>query len=1306
VLALLVGLSWGGAEKRGNLSSNLDDGGGEGYSTISSKFYSNSRSSGHKLSDSLIQGSAKNLGIYLHGITNKELAIHEVKSILDHSSVTQKPLNQTLIAQQVAADISAKVAKYKEILAKSVSAIESLYNIELGPSSSPAVGQEHVVSCCDIPPQQLKFSSTLSVTVNQDLVCDTSPRSGNKPYVESLFQGPTSALSVNLSSIFSPVMGENPGLVWQYWIHESRELLHPAWGSPGRPCSISSIQHNQVYFNTMHSKPKALVLLIDATMTRSLLDLAKTTANNIIDLLLASDRVAVIVVDSAARAFTPFAEESCLTGKLVAASTHAKLRLKAELEAVVGRRTAVNLEAGIREAVNTVRNSDLAVPALILYLTSMTGYPEKDHQNVISSLENLLSVSKNAIFSTIIVADSQVKNLHHLDDRWRKLVPAKMFGALIPVLSNDTVPLVYKDFLVDHKDAAKPSIMHAPVVDQMGRGLLIPFATVVMRAEASLGVHGLDVRAAELLESVSHGQYMEGARMFLINANGDTLVHHLLEPPELRTDANLPLIQTLEVYKGFHSVLQRMKSFPSGSYAIEAGVWYNWQQVDGTDFIVVLASNKNTIEEKMFKCVPLHAEVPDIQFHALIQDGKTKLCKHMREIATMQTAALYLTPAAYALPFQHLIEGGKGMRTKSYMAFLTDTTRLISNPGLRSGVKDDVNLMWHIIKFWKELAYSSPLNNYIVRRRIFSPRGVQISYPGGELDSSINPAKQPAYYKAVKSPNKVIISAPVLDPGGAGYIITVSKAVVFSNGTDEDYLAGVASADFTLGYLYKILNDTVPEGFCSLETSYCFLVDDQGNMIAHPDLVNHVIKKVNVPSENQHFTHMEPVVATYVLKNQDLIVKKVCRSESKVERFFQLETDYASIVSNTDTCKHFKLVVVPGTNLFIGLVNSTCESSAFCWCSTLDQTCLDCMSWEQGECECPCQCEAKTDYCPAYEEGEEEEIPPCEGRELEAEVTRFMVSRHGHYPPCIHTDCSSRVSEQDCYGVLGCSWCQTDRDGQTALSTPACVYQAECFGGILNAPSPYARIYDQSLRLADSDGDRSISRSGPIGPVAGGILAFFLLLALTVWGYKHWSSGGEHGLLSGGGTGSSLRINQLEEEPEDCNSAAPTAGHQNYGLHQGEGNQAISVVSPYRINPSYRRPRPTGTDSDHGYSTMTGCGDQDSEVMSCLGADRSRLRQKHPLSLQSVTSGTSSRTSSPLQGHVELSVMSSDDSGLTKRGCEDEGRRRGAHQKEEKESFPRDEESRFLAPSANLPGVTVLNKNQIIVAATVHMVDD
>lgn len=72
-----------------------------------------------------------------------------------------------------------------------------------------------------------------------------------------------------------------------------------------------------------------------------------------------------------------------------------------------------------------------------------------------------------------------------------------------------------------------------------------------------------------------------------------------------------------------------------------------------------------------------------------------------------------------------------------------------------------------------------------------------------------------------------------------------------------------------------------------------------------------------------------------------------------------------------------------------------------------------------------------------------------------------------------------------------------------------------------------------------------------------------------------------------------------------------------------------------------RRPRTAGTDSDHGYSTMTPGGDQDSEIMSCLGDVPShprRMRHKNPLSLQSVTSGTSSRTSSPVHGKAPTLV--------------------------------------------------------------------
>ncbi len=119
-----------------------------------------------------------------------------------------------------------------------------------------------------------------------------------------------------------------------------------------------------------------------------------------------------------------------------------------------------------------------------------------------------------------------------------------------------------------------------------------------------------------------------------------------------------------------------------------------------------------------------------------------------------------------------------------------------------------------------------------------------------------------------------------------------------------------------------------------------------------------------------------------------------------------------------------------------------------------------------------------------------------------------MTTRLDHYPPCIYTDCSSRTLEQDCYGVLGCSWCDKTQDGYGNISSPLCSDQRECYGGILGSQSPYSRIFDRSLVHSVEDEERSLSRAGPIGPVAGGIMAFFLLLALAVWGYKHWSAGG------------------------------------------------------------------------------------------------------------------------------------------------------------------------------------------------------
>ena len=447
-----------------------------------------------------------------------------------------------------------------------------------------------------------------------------------------------------------------------------------------------------------------------------------------------------------------------------------------------------------------------------------------------------------------------------------------------------------------------------------------------------------------------------------------------------------------------------------------------------------------------------------------------------------------------------------------------------------------------MVDTWKNLAFSSSLNNYIIRRRIVSPDGVQLSYPGTAIQEGTDPTKEGWFQQSIKSPNKVIISPPKLDPDGAGFIITVSAAIAQNvnntitenESTDDDKVVAVVSADFTLEYFYKILNDTIPDKFCSRLNSRCFMFDDNGNVVSHPQLSRDSMKFARFPTK-VHLTHMESTIATDILVDRNFITKKVCKSlqTQKLFRYFEVIGNRSAVYRNKNRpdCLSYRITGIPGTNLWLGLAEEDCQSTSFCWCSTVDTTCLECTSLDEERCECPCECNSSPvlSTCPdlvkpsSSNRGSTDSVQVCQHEPRPYHRQRYASTRYEHFPPCIHTDCSSRVSVNECYGVLGCSWCDTEMDGVTPIHTPACVPLAECFGGILNSVSPYSRVYDQSMVLTDSGEDRSISRAGPIGPVAGSIMAFFLLLALAVWGYKHWSAGK---------LGLKIKIKQEKSKPE------------------------------------------------------------------------------------------------------------------------------------------------------------------------------
>ena len=106
----------------------------------------------------------------------------------------------------------------------------------------------------------------------------------------------------------------------------------------------------------------------------------------------------------------------------------------------------------------------------------------------------------------------------------------------------------------------------------------------------------------------------------------------------------------------------------------------------------------------------------------------------------------------------------------------------------------------------------------------------------------------------------------------------------------------------------------------------------------------------------------------------------------------------------------------------------------------------------------------------------------------------------------------------------------------------------------------------------------------PVGPVAGGIMICFIMLALSVYCYRYHSTrNGQHYMtsLTDNGHNHSHFDNEYDETepPEEITPAIAPA---NAVVLASFENAA--QISPYRINPAYRRP---GGDSDHGYSTMT-----------------------------------------------------------------------------------------------------------------------
>lgn len=338
-------------------------------------------------------------------------------------------------------------------------------------------------------------------------------------------------------------------------------------------------------------------------------------------------------------------------------------------------------------------------------------------------------------------------------------------------------------------------------------------------------------------------------------------------------------------------------------------------------------------------------------------------------------------------------------------------------------------------------------------------------------------------------------------------------------------------------------------------------------------------------------------MANDILNHPNFVKKNLCNSFSDrtVQRFYKFNTSIVGDLTNLvhgSHCSKYRLTRIPGTNAFLGIVNETCDALAFCACSMVDRLCLNCHRMEQNECECPCECPLEVNECTGNLTNAESRNPSCEVHQEPLTLAAFDPSLQETLPQCINTRCNQRTLSGDCFGVLDCEWCMVDSDGKTHLDEPYCASQKECFGGIIGAKSPYI---DDMPALGDEVVALNMIKSAPVGPVAGGIMGCIMVLVLAVYAYRHQIHRRSHQHMSPlAAQEMSVRMSNLENDRDERDEDS----HEDRGIISNTRFIA-AVIERHAHSPERRRRYwgRSGTESDHGYSTMSP--QEDSENPPC-----------------------------------------------------------------------------------------------------------
>ncbi|XP_056645974.1 VWFA and cache domain-containing protein 1 isoform X1 [Diorhabda sublineata] len=1030
-----------------------------------------------------------------------------------------------------------------------------------------------------------KLSKENSVTLNSSVTPCFLNESLRNQYNNNSYNSTENPLeSINiLDKMKQNFISISEGVKRQYFIsdYEIKQLKR----TPFLRCSESEeniIWSNYMKRNIYQQKNLILVLDIGGSMNQVQFNLLKSVAKGMLSVLNESDRVSVSTISSN---FT-YLENDCnilygyylleKTPVLKQATSSYIQNLEKYIDAIISEPGLTNHTLGFEKSLEIVVNSaDLVKNETIMILYVSRGLLSSlmEPKEVLEMVEKFTRIHNiTSLFINTCAIIDELKPVvyepqflcdiaYHNYSKYNipfKPNPYRKLGMMLKVENLESIPFVVERFYSvfnPHSNFEIGTNIHSPSWDKSENDLMVSF-TKGWKRQNKFFMLGVDVYFSNLAEDLVYYSNVQGySYVFLMDLKGKIAYHPYYLRVKQKSQSHAVDLENIEKVSNIANLKRRILSEKKGIFQDFRKnnsdlVQYRWNRISDWYVVCLVTNTKYGVPSIPQKSIWFQNDFLYQNF------GDYKLCRHLNILATIDVFSLYLSPSCFRSPFlaAHLTQNK--LRSEDFVAYLKDDSRLLINPGLKEEIREEVSLLSHILMFLRKRHLQSEISNYIVRRYASSNSGVFQMFPGSTIKPGWSPTKSLWFYKASQHRGKAVLVPPYLDKGGAGYVITIAYAT-------SQFIIGM---DVTYGFILKMLITIIPE--CLNKNITCFLIDDEGYIIYHPNLMNSNGAK---PIEQQHIVHKESLVSNDILNHKHFIQKLLCNSygDDTIQRYYALNTSFVGVLVNFvpgEQCVKYQITSIPKTNMFLGIVNVSCNFGAtFCPCSIIDRLCLNCKRMEQKECECPCECPLEnSDICDTKPNSSNvTDNVPCKKYAEESLGNSFIVSPNNNLESCFVVSCYEQKTYLDCLGLIGCEWCMFDMN-RNYLRKPFCASISTCFKGIFD-------ISDTSFGRVPNSVE--FSSAGPIIYSIIGITVLFVLLLVCYRSYSNQITD----RLYVSSTQDQLRMSDLNI----------TDNFHDLGNHRDKLIQEEHLnVSPYCVAGTYRRT--TGpTDSDHGYSTMT-----------------------------------------------------------------------------------------------------------------------